>query len=119
MPENIAVLTGASSGFGLLTSVELAKVGFRVVATMRDLGKRERLVQAAVSAKVSDRIDVRALDVAKVDAMPEFVDSVIRDYVRIDVLVNNAGFAVGGFAEISGSRNCASSLKLISSERSR
>jgi NAD(P)-dependent dehydrogenase (short-subunit alcohol dehydrogenase family) len=99
MSEKIAVLTGASSGFGLLTSVELAKVGFRVIATMRDLGKRERLLQTAASVEVAHRIDVRALDVTHVDAMPEFVDSVIRDYGRIDVLVNNAGFAVGGFAE--------------------
>src|SRR5579864_1628312 len=99
MPDKVAVLTGASSGFGLLTSVELAKAGFRVVASMRDLGKRERLMQAAASAEVSGRIDVRALDVTKVDAMPEFVDKVIREYGRIDVLVNNAGFAVGGFAE--------------------
>jgi NAD(P)-dependent dehydrogenase (short-subunit alcohol dehydrogenase family) len=99
MPEKIAVLTGASSGFGLLTSVELAKAGFRVIASMRDPAKRERLVQAAAAAQVSDRIDVRALDVTQVDAIPEFVDSVIRDYGRIDVLVNNAGFAVGGFAE--------------------
>jgi NAD(P)-dependent dehydrogenase (short-subunit alcohol dehydrogenase family) len=99
MPEKVAVLTGASSGFGLLTSVELAKAGFRVIASMRDPGKRERLVQAAAAAQVSDRIDVRALDVTQVDAIPEFVDSVIRDYGRIDVLVNNAGFAVGGFAE--------------------
>jgi NAD(P)-dependent dehydrogenase (short-subunit alcohol dehydrogenase family) len=99
MPERVAVFTGASSGFGLLTSVELAKAGFRVIASMRDPGKRERLVQAAAAAQVSDRIDVRALDVTQVDAIPEFVDSVIRDYGRIDALVNNAGFAVGGFAE--------------------
>src|SRR5947199_6126130 len=99
MPEKVAVLTGASSGFGLLTSVELAKAGFRVIASMRDLGKRERLMQAATSAEVSDRIDVRALDVTHVDAVPEFAQSLIRDYGRIDVLVNNAGFAVGGFAE--------------------
>ena len=63
MPEKVAVLTGASSGFGLLTSVELAKAGFRVIASMRDLGRRERLVQAAASAEVSGRIDVRELDV--------------------------------------------------------
>jgi NAD(P)-dependent dehydrogenase (short-subunit alcohol dehydrogenase family) len=99
MPEKVAVLTGASSGFGLLTSVELAKAGFRVIASMRDPGRRERLVQAAASVQVSDLIDVRALDVTQVDSISEFVDSVIRDYGRIDVLVNNAGFAVGGFAE--------------------
>jgi NAD(P)-dependent dehydrogenase (short-subunit alcohol dehydrogenase family) len=99
MPEKIALVTGSSSGFGLLTCIELAKAGFRVIASMRDLRKRERLAQAARSAEVADRIDVRALDVTHLDAMPEFVDSVIRDYGRIDVLVNNAGFAVGGFAE--------------------
>src|ERR1017187_1858690 len=70
MPDKIALITGSSSGFGLLTSIELAKAGFRVVATMRDLGRRERLDQAATG--------VAAL---------------------LDVLVNNAGFAVAGFAE--------------------
>jgi NAD(P)-dependent dehydrogenase (short-subunit alcohol dehydrogenase family) len=99
MPEKIAVLTGASSGFGLLTSIELAKAGFRVVATMRDLGRRDKLDQAAAAAGVAEQLDVRALDVTNFDAMPAFVDAVVRDHGRIDVLVNNAGFAVAGFAE--------------------
>jgi NAD(P)-dependent dehydrogenase (short-subunit alcohol dehydrogenase family) len=99
MPDKIALLTGASSGFGLLTSIELAKAGFRVVATMRDLGRRDKLDQAAAAAGLASQIDVRALDVTNFDAMPSFVDAVVRDHGRIDVLVNNAGFAVAGFAE--------------------
>jgi NAD(P)-dependent dehydrogenase (short-subunit alcohol dehydrogenase family) len=99
MPENIALVTGASSGFGLLTSIELAKAGFRVVATMRDLGRRERLDEAVAAGGVAAQIDVRALDVTKFDTIPGFVDGVVRDYGRLDVLVNNAGFAVAGFAE--------------------
>lgn len=99
MPEKIALVTGSSSGFGLLTTVELAKAGFRLVASMRDLARREKLDQAAVAAGVGGKIDVRALDVTKFDTMPAFIDSVVRDYGRIDVLVNNAGFAVAGFAE--------------------
>src|SRR5579863_3337046 len=97
--EKIALVTGASSGFGLLTSVELAKAGFRVVATMRDLGRRERLDQAVAAAGVGVKVDVRALDVTKCDTLLGFVDAVVRDYGRVDVLVNNAGFAVAGFAE--------------------
>lgn len=97
MPEKIALITGASSGFGLLTSIELAKAGFRVVATMRDLGRRERLDRAAAAAGVT--LDLRQLDVTHVDAMPGLVEAVVRDYGRIDVLINNAGFAVAGFAE--------------------
>jgi NAD(P)-dependent dehydrogenase (short-subunit alcohol dehydrogenase family) len=99
MDEKVALITGASSGFGLLTSVELAKAGFRVLASMRNFRRRERLDQVAGAAGVSDRIDVRELDVTQFDAIPKFVYAALRDYGRIDVLVNNAGFAVGGFAE--------------------
>jgi NAD(P)-dependent dehydrogenase (short-subunit alcohol dehydrogenase family) len=99
MPDKIALITGSSSGFGLLASIELAKAGFRVVATMRDLARRDRLDQAAAAAGIAPLLDVRALEVTNFDAMPAFVDSVVRDYGRLDVLVNNAGFAVAGFAE--------------------
>jgi NAD(P)-dependent dehydrogenase (short-subunit alcohol dehydrogenase family) len=99
MPEKIALVTGASSGFGLLTSIELTKAGFRVVATMRNLGRRDRLEQAVAAAGVGAKIDVRALDVTKFDLIQGFVDTVVQDYERLDVLVNNAGFAVAGFAE--------------------
>jgi NAD(P)-dependent dehydrogenase (short-subunit alcohol dehydrogenase family) len=99
MPDKIAVITGSSSGFGLLTCVELAKAGFRVVATMRDLGRRDRLDQSATAAGIAGGLDTRALDVTDFDALPGFVEAVVRDYGRLDVLVNNAGFAVAGFAE--------------------
>jgi NAD(P)-dependent dehydrogenase (short-subunit alcohol dehydrogenase family) len=99
MPEKIAIITGSSSGFGLLTSVEMAKAGFHVIATMRDLARRTKLDQAAADAGTSERIDIRQLDVTHFDAIPAVVDAIVRDYSRIDVLVNNAGFAVGGFAE--------------------
>jgi NAD(P)-dependent dehydrogenase (short-subunit alcohol dehydrogenase family) len=99
MPDKIAVITGASSGFGLLTAVEMAKDGFRVVATMRDLGRRERLDEAAKNAGLAEKIDVRRADITEFDTLPGLVEGIVRDYGRIDVLVNNAGFAVAGFIE--------------------
>jgi NAD(P)-dependent dehydrogenase (short-subunit alcohol dehydrogenase family) len=66
---------------------------------MRNLGRRGDLDQTAKATGVEGKIDVRALDVTAFDAMPAFVEGVVRDHGRIDVLVNNAGFAVGGFAE--------------------
>lgn len=95
MPDKVAVVTGASSGFGLLTSVELARAGFHVVAAMRNLERRALLEEATAVAGVSTRMDIRALDVTDFASMPDFVGAV----GRIDVLVNNAGFAVAGFAE--------------------
>lgn len=99
MTTKIAVITGTSSGFGLLSAVELARRGFHVVATMRDLGRREALDRAATAAGVTERIDVRRLDVTEFYSIPAFVEGVLRDHGRIDVLVNNAGFAVAGFIE--------------------
>src|SRR5215468_3770406 len=99
MPYKIAIITGCSSGFGLLTSVEFAKAGYRVVATMRDLSRRAKLDQAVTSARVGDKIDILALDVTRFREIGTFIDTIVRDYGRIDVLVNNAGFAMAGFAE--------------------
>jgi NAD(P)-dependent dehydrogenase (short-subunit alcohol dehydrogenase family) len=99
MTEKIALITGASSGFGLLISLELAKAKFRVIATMRDLGRRGPLDQAANAQGLATQIDIRQLDVTHFDAIPSFIENVVRDYGRIDVLINNAGFAVAGFAE--------------------
>lgn len=99
MLRKIALITGASSGIGLLTAVELAKSGFLVAAAIRDLGRRERLDQAAAAAGSTGNLDVRRLDITEFASISAFVDTVLRDYGRIDVLVNNAGFAVAGFAE--------------------
>ena len=99
MPDKIVLITGCSSGFGLLTSIEFAKAGFRVVASMRDLGRRGKLDDAASAAGIVGKLDVRQLDVTDFTAISSVVDTVARDCGRIDVLINNAGFPVAGFAE--------------------
>jgi NAD(P)-dependent dehydrogenase (short-subunit alcohol dehydrogenase family) len=97
--EKIAVVTGSSSGFGLQTVIELALAGYRVVATMRDLERRVRLEEAAKKAGVFGQIDMRQLDITQFDSLNDAVQGIVRDFGRIDVLVNNAGFATAGFVE--------------------
>ncbi len=97
--EKIAVVTGSSSGIGLVTCVELARNGYRVVATMRDLGRWARLEEAAQKAGTRDRLDLRRLDITETDTLAGAVEEIVRDDGRIDVLVNNAGFSSAGFAE--------------------
>jgi NAD(P)-dependent dehydrogenase (short-subunit alcohol dehydrogenase family) len=99
MPEKLALITGASSGIGLLSAITLARRSYRVVATMRDLNRRSLLEQAAKSAGVADRVEVRKIDISHFDSIPPVINEIVRDHARIDVLVNNAGFAFAGFAE--------------------
>lgn len=96
--EKTVLLTGASSGFGLLSAVTLAKRGWHVLATMRDLGRREKLESAAKEAGVLERIEVHALDVTRAEQIEAMVRMVEERKLRLDALVNNAGFAMAGFA---------------------
>lgn len=97
--QKTALITGASSGFGLLASVTLARKGWRVLATMRDLGRREKLEAAARAAGVLDRLELHALDVTHAAQIETLAAHVAGSGQPLHALVNNAGFAVPGFAE--------------------
>src|SRR5579863_701949 len=99
MAPKTALITGASSGFGLLTAVTLARRGWRVLATMRDVGRREKLDAAAKAAGVADRVEVMALDVTNAEQVAECAARVGARGEPLHALINNAGFAMAGFAE--------------------
>jgi len=97
--ERVALITGASSGFGLLTAVTLARRGWHVLATMRDLGRREKLDAAARAAGVLDSIEFLALDITDAGQIAELAASIAARSTPLHAIVNNAGFAMAGFAE--------------------
>lgn len=100
--DPVALITGTSSGFGLLTALTLARQGYKVVATMRDLERKDELVQQAEQAGVLERMHLLALDVTDEASIASATQAALELAGRIDVLVNNAGFAVGGFVEEVG-----------------
>ncbi len=93
-----AIITGSSSGFGKLSAIELAKSGYYVIATMRNLKKQDRLLELAAVEKVTDQIHVFHLDVTSKESIEEF-KMYVQSLNSVDILVNNAGYAQGGFAE--------------------
>ncbi|MCD4830299.1 MAG: SDR family oxidoreductase [Anaerohalosphaeraceae bacterium] len=88
--KKTVLITGCSSGFGLLTAVTAAKAGLAVIATMRNPDKAARLKQALADSGTSAIIDT--LDVTD----PAQIKSIIEKYGPIDILVNNAGILMGG-----------------------
>jgi len=99
MDSKTVLITGASSGFGLLTTIALAKRGWRVLATMRDLNRRDKLEAAARDTGVLDRIELHALDITNADQIAKIAALIADRSEPLHALVNNAGFAVPGFAE--------------------
>ena len=94
-----ALITGASSGFGLLTTVTLARRGWHVIATMRNLERRSLLEGAALAAGVLDRIEIHSLDVTNAEQIAAIADLEASRGEPLHAVINNAGFAVPGFAE--------------------
>ncbi len=93
------LITGTSSGFGLAIAVELAKRGWNVVATMRDLTKRSELDRALQSAEATQNVVVAQLDVTDTKSIDRAVADLDLPDRPLDAVVHNAGVAAGGAFE--------------------
>lgn len=92
LTDKVAVVTGAGSGIGRATALALAERGARIVASDIDRARLDEL-----AAELGDRaLLVRAFDVADRAQFSAFADAVHAVVPAVDVVVNNAGVAVGG-----------------------
>jgi NAD(P)-dependent dehydrogenase (short-subunit alcohol dehydrogenase family) len=86
--------TGASTGFGKLAALTIARRGHDVYASMRDMLDRNREPVGELNRIASDEglaLRVVELDVTLNDSVESAVNQVLADSGRLDVLVNNAG----------------------------
>jgi len=88
----LALVTGAGSGIGRATALAFAKQGARVIVTDIDAAR----VEEAKGELGSACLLAKRVDVADRAAMKAFADEVHALVPAVDVLVNNAGVAVGG-----------------------
>ena len=95
--QNIAVVTGSSTGIGFETSLLLARNGFYTYATMRNLNKSLKIKE--IAEKENLHLKVLKLDVTDDESVKDAIRQIIDESSRIDVLVNNAGYGVMGAVE--------------------
>lgn len=90
----VALVTGAFSGIGQVTAISLAQTGWLVYGAGRNIAKSADLVARAESAGLAIRPIV--MDVTDEQSVGSALAEVERGAGRLDLLVNNAGFAVHG-----------------------
>jgi NAD(P)-dependent dehydrogenase (short-subunit alcohol dehydrogenase family) len=100
--NQVIVVTGASSGFGLLSAKALAQAGHTVYASMRETHGRNAARVAEIAAYAqANGVDLRTveLDVASDASVEAGIARIIADNGRLDVIVHNAGHMSFGPAE--------------------
>ena len=94
------LVTGTSTGIGQATTVELAKRGWNVFATMRNLNKSGPLERSLLQARVRDQVEIECLDVVDAASIRNAVAAILsRTSGQLDAIVHNAGVAVGAAFE--------------------
>ncbi len=96
MNEKVAVVTGANSGIGKITSKALLDEGFRVVMICRNPEKAEAAKKEITEDTGNDRADILICDLSDQDQVKETAAEIKKKYKRLDRLVNNAGFLPNG-----------------------
>ncbi len=94
MNNKIALITGATSGIGKATAKEFSKNGYNLIITGR---RKEKL--KAIAKKLKEKYAIKILplvfDVRKNSEVKKAINSLTDKWNKIDVLVNNAGLAMG------------------------
>src|SRR5512143_3024191 len=86
-----AVVTGANSGLGFHTALELARHGARVVLACRDEGKGAEAARRIRDQAPRAQVEVEGLDLADLASVRRFAQAYGSVHDGLDILVNNAG----------------------------
>ena len=90
--KKTVLITGTSSGIGKATVLEFAKMGWNVIATQRN-------PENELDFKELPNVKMYSLDVTHLESIQQTLSQAEKDFGKIDVVVNNAGYGVDGAFE--------------------
>ena len=87
----VCIVTGSTSGIGLVTAKELAKMGATTVLVARDEARGKAALAEVIEYSGNESADLLMCDLSSQSSIVAFTELFKRKYERLDVLVNNAG----------------------------
>ena len=91
MSTKTCIITGANSGIGKITAIELAKKGYQILMLVRNSEKSEIAFEDIKRESKSDLIKMFFVDFSSVESIKNVVLDIQKQYSKIDLLINNAG----------------------------
>ena len=95
--RKIILITGCSSGFGMISAARLSSSGNTVYASMRDLSKSNELKSEL--KRRDTNCHIIELDVCDDVSIQNTINTITDQEGKLDILINNAGYGIGGFFE--------------------
>ena len=89
LENKIAVVTGASQGFGYAIAYRLQKSGAKII----NIDKDPKVTEEAVNKGEINFLDIFQIDITNFDNVKSTVESIVKKHSKIDIFVNNAGIA--------------------------
>lgn len=84
------IVTGANTGIGRQTALELARRGGNIILACRDMEKCEAAAKDIRRETLNPRVNARHLDLASLKSVREFAAKIIEEEQQVHVLINNA-----------------------------
>lgn len=89
--DKVAIVTGANTGLGYETSLQLAERGYSVIMACRNKGKAMAAMGKIMGKYPEAKLKFLPLDLNRLEAVREFAKQFLDKYERLDLLINNAG----------------------------
>ncbi|GLD54576.1 retinol dehydrogenase 12-like protein [Lates japonicus] len=88
------VITGANTGIGKETAIDLAKRGAKIIIACRDMEKAEAAVKDIKESSGNENVLCMKLDLSDSKSIREFAEAINKGEPKLDILINNAGVMV-------------------------
>ncbi|KAL6488703.1 hypothetical protein MHYP_G00024440 [Metynnis hypsauchen] len=85
------IITGASTGIGKETAIDLSKRGARIIMACRDMEKADAALKEVIEASGNQNVVTKKLDLSDSKSIREFAQSINSEEKAVNILINNAG----------------------------